>query len=70
MLYAWKLFSTFVVLALLFLLAPAAVSLGPLEDVALAGGSTAVLAGEGNVDYIVISPDNAFIDGGGEETQA
>jgi uncharacterized protein YegL len=70
MLYAWKLFSTFVVLALLFLLAPAAVLLGPLEDVALPGGSAAVLAGEGDLDYIVISPDSAFIDGGGEGTQA
>ena len=43
MLYAWKLFSIFVVLALLFLLAPA-VLVGPLEDLALPGGSAAVLA--------------------------
>ena len=70
MLYAWKLFSIFVVLALLFLLAPAVVLLGPLEDVALPGGSAAVLAGEGDVDYIIISPDNASIDGGGAGTQA
>jgi len=44
MLYVWKLFSIFAVIALLFLLAPAAVLLGPLEGVALPGGSAAVLA--------------------------
>jgi len=37
---------------------------------ALPAGSGAVLAGGGDVDYIIISPDNASIDGGGAETQA
>jgi len=41
-----------------------------LIAMALPAGSGAVLAGGGDVDYIVISPYNAFIDGGGAETQA
>ena len=41
-----------------------------LVAMALPASSGAVLASGGDVDYIIISPDNVFIDGGGAEAQA